>query len=96
MKINIITAAILPLPEAEILGLLHPAQANVGYFLAWFQSLQLPSTQPESPLAPESYVSFKIRTQLSTEFFVFHISIRINCNRISDGLLYILAFAWRD
>jgi hypothetical protein len=31
--------------------LLHPAQANLGYFLAWFQSLQLPSTQSESPLA---------------------------------------------
>jgi hypothetical protein len=25
-----------------IQGLLHPAEANLGYFLAWFQSLQLP------------------------------------------------------
>jgi hypothetical protein len=25
---------------AEIQGLLHPAQAALGYFLAWFQSLQ--------------------------------------------------------
>jgi hypothetical protein len=30
------------LPEAEIQGLLHAAQANMGGFLAWFQSLQLP------------------------------------------------------
>jgi hypothetical protein len=30
--------------EAEIQGLLHPTEANLGYFLAWFQSLQLPST----------------------------------------------------
>jgi hypothetical protein len=36
--------------EAEIQGLLHPAQANLGYFLAWFQSFQLSSTQSESPL----------------------------------------------
>jgi hypothetical protein len=39
------------------------------YFLAWFQSLQLPSTQSESalaliPLAPKSHVSFKVFTQL--------------------------------
>jgi hypothetical protein len=44
--------------EAEIQGLLHPAEANLGYCLAWFQSLQLPSTQSESPLAPKSHVSF--------------------------------------
>jgi hypothetical protein len=30
----------------------------LGYFLVWFQSLQLPSTQSESPLAPKSHVSF--------------------------------------
>jgi hypothetical protein len=63
--------------EAEIQGLLHPGQANLGYFLAWFQSLQLPSTQSESPLAPKSHVSFKVSTQLRTEFFSFHISILI-------------------
>jgi hypothetical protein len=55
--------------ESEIQGLLHPAQANLGYFLAWFQSLQLPSTQSDSPLgvislAPKSHVSFRIRAQL--------------------------------
>jgi hypothetical protein len=53
----------LPVPEAEIQGLLHPAQANLGYFLAWFQSRQ-PSAQSESPLAPKSRVSFKVRIQL--------------------------------
>jgi hypothetical protein len=42
--------------------------SNLGYFLAWFQSLQLPSTQFESPLAlippaPKSHVSFKVCTQ---------------------------------
>jgi hypothetical protein len=26
-------------------------KSSLGYFLAWFQSLQLPSTQSESPLA---------------------------------------------
>jgi hypothetical protein len=31
-----------PLSEAEIQGLLHAAETNLGYFLAWFQSLQLP------------------------------------------------------
>jgi hypothetical protein len=46
-------------------GLLHPAQINFGYFLAWFRSLQLSSTQSESPLAlitlvPKSHVSFQV------------------------------------
>jgi hypothetical protein len=50
--------------EAKIQGLLQPAEANLGYFLAWFQSLQLPATQSESPLAPKSHVSFKVCTQV--------------------------------
>jgi hypothetical protein len=53
MKINkhISLHQFISLSEAEILGPHHPAEANLGYFLAWFQSLQLPSTQSESPLA---------------------------------------------
>jgi hypothetical protein len=55
--------------SAEFQGLLHPAQANLGYFHAWVQSLQLPSTQSEShlppiPLSPKSNVSFEVCTQL--------------------------------
>jgi hypothetical protein len=55
--------------EAGFRGLLHPAEANLGYFLAWFQSLQLPSTQSESPLAliplaSKSHVRFKVCTEL--------------------------------
>jgi hypothetical protein len=57
--------------EAEIQGLLHSAQTNRGYFHAWFQSLQLPSTQSESPLAPKSHVSFKVYSQLWIKFFIF-------------------------
>jgi hypothetical protein len=54
----------IPQPKAEIRGL-HPGQVNVGYFLAWFQSLQLTSSQPERPLAliplaRKSHVSFKV------------------------------------
>jgi hypothetical protein len=41
--------------EAEIQGLLRPAEANLGYFLAWFQSLQ-PSTESERPHAPKPHV----------------------------------------
>jgi hypothetical protein len=52
-------------------GLLHPAEANLGYFLAWFQPLQLPSTQSESPLAPKSHVSFEVRVY-STVNRIFH------------------------
>jgi hypothetical protein len=37
------TQQFLPLPEADIYGLLHPAQAP-HYFFVWFQSLYLPST----------------------------------------------------
>jgi hypothetical protein len=60
MKINkkIFLQQFLLLSENEIKSLLHPAEANLGYFLAWFQSLQLPSTQSESPLAPKRHVSF--------------------------------------
>jgi hypothetical protein len=66
--------------SSEIQGLLHPAEANLGYFLVWFQSLQPPSTQFESslaliPLAPRSHVSFKACTQLRTEFLYFSIRI---------------------
>jgi hypothetical protein len=54
----------LPLSEGEIQSLLHPAEATLGYFLAWFQSLQPPSTRPESLLVPKPHVSFKVCTQL--------------------------------
>jgi hypothetical protein len=63
--------------EAEIPGLLHAAQTTLGYFRAWFQSLQLPSTQSEIPLAPKSHMSFKVYV-LNYEQ-KFHISIQINC-----------------
>jgi hypothetical protein len=73
IKKNISLQQFLPLPEGEIQGLLHPAEASVGYFLAWFQSLQLPSTQSESPLAPKSHASFKVR-MYSTVGTIFHFS----------------------
>jgi hypothetical protein len=40
MKINkkISLQQFLPLSEAEVQGLLHPVQAILGYFLAWFVS----------------------------------------------------------
>jgi hypothetical protein len=63
MKINT-KQQFLPLSEAEIQGLLQPAEANLGYFLVWFESLQLPSTQSESPLAPKSHVSFKVISRI--------------------------------
>jgi hypothetical protein len=71
MKINnkkISQQQFLALSEAEIQGLLHPAQANLCYFLAWFQSLQLPSAKSQSPLnriplAPKFHVSFKVCTE---------------------------------
>lgn len=63
------------LSRAEIQGL-HPVQANLRHFLAWFQSVQRPSTWPESPLplipeANESNVSFKACSQLWIEIFIF-------------------------
>jgi hypothetical protein len=51
--------------EAEIQGLLHPAEANLGYFLVWFQSLQLSSTQFVSSLAPKSHVSLNCKQNFS-------------------------------
>jgi hypothetical protein len=49
--------------ELKTRGFLHPAEADLGYFLVWFQSFQVPSTQSESPLVPKSHVSFKVHTQ---------------------------------
>jgi hypothetical protein len=34
------------------------------------------------------HVSFKVCTQMWTAFLIFHTSIRIDCNRISEGLLH--------
>jgi hypothetical protein len=62
--------------KMKIQGLLHPAEANLVYFLACFQSLQLLSTETESPLAHKSHVSLKVRTRLSTTFFRFSYSDR--------------------
>jgi hypothetical protein len=69
MKVNkkILLQKFLPLSEAEIQSLLHPGQVSLGYFLAWFQSFQLHSTQSESPLAliplaHKSHISFKACT----------------------------------
>jgi hypothetical protein len=61
MKINktISLQQFIPLSEAEIQGVLQPAQATLGYFLVWFQSLQLPSTLSESSVAAKSIFSFK-------------------------------------
>jgi hypothetical protein len=41
----------LPLSEAEIQDLLHPAQAIFGFFFARFQSVLLSSAQSGSHLA---------------------------------------------
>jgi hypothetical protein len=61
--------------EAKIQGLLHPAEANLGYLLAWFQPFQLPSAQSECPLTllplgPKYHASFLVVTQLCTEFLI--------------------------
>jgi hypothetical protein len=78
MKINekLSLQQFLPLSEAEIQGLLLPAQTNLGYFLAWFQSLHLPSVQSESPhalipLAPKTHVSFKYVLNCENNFSYF-------------------------
>jgi hypothetical protein len=84
MKINekkITAAKFLSLSAAEIQGLLHPAQAKLGYFLAWFQSLQLPSAQSESPLAPKSHVYFLkyvLNCELNLSFSIFRSGLSVN------------------
>jgi hypothetical protein len=81
----------LPLSEAEIQGLLHPAQDNLGYVLMWFQSLQLHSTQSESPLDLVPFISNFLCIQLWTEFFILHISTQINSDRESRYSDYLRA-----
>jgi hypothetical protein len=56
----------------KIKVLLHPTEANLGYFLAWFRTLRLPPTQSESPLAPKLHV---IKCEQNLKFFIFFIWI---------------------
>jgi hypothetical protein len=77
--------------ETEIQGLLRPAQASLGHFLVRFQSPQLSSTQSESPCSNPSCSQilrrlYKVRAQLWTGFLVSHNSVRISCDRITEGL----------
>jgi hypothetical protein len=69
----------IPLSEAELQGLLHPAEASLGYFVAWFQCLQLPSTQSESPLAPKSHVFLKyvLNCEQNFSFFIFRSGLTV-------------------
>jgi hypothetical protein len=77
MKIRKISLQqIFLLSEVEIQSFIHSVQANIRYFLVWFQSLQLPWAESESsfaplPLAPKSHESFKVCTQLLIEIFYF-------------------------
>jgi hypothetical protein len=94
MKINLKKISLqqfLPLPEAEIQGLLHPAEVNLGYLLPWFQSLQLPSTQSESPLAPKSHVSFikyvlncEQNCSYSDQDYLISGLVRVYCKRVKS------------
>jgi hypothetical protein len=72
IKINkkILPQKFLPLSEAEIWGLLPPAQVNLGYFLAWFQSLQMPLTPSERPLASKCHV-YVLNCEWNFSFFIF-------------------------
>jgi hypothetical protein len=83
----------LPLSEAEIRDLLHPSQANLRYFLTWFHSRQLLSTQSECPLAliplapnPTCLLKYVLSCEENFSFFTFRSGlsdVRINCNRFS-------------
>jgi hypothetical protein len=46
--------------KTAIQGLFHLAQAMLGYFLAWFQSPQMFSAVPETPLATKRHGTFKV------------------------------------
>jgi hypothetical protein len=81
--------------EAEIQGLLNPALTNVGYFLPWFQPLQLPSTQSESPLAliplaPKSHV---LNCEHISSLFIFQSGLtvtglaRVSCTQLFGSRL---------
>jgi hypothetical protein len=55
---------ITAVPQADVQGLHHPAQSNLGYFLARFQSPQLLTALSESFLGPKSHADIKLFTQL--------------------------------
>jgi hypothetical protein len=93
------------LSETEILGLLRPAQANLGYFLAWFHSLSscprhsLQSPFDLIPLAPKSRVSLCTQLRREFSFFVFRSGLsvtglaRVSC--ILKCLYALLVFLLR-
>jgi hypothetical protein len=57
--------------------------------MQFWRHCQVLSEQTSDSSAVLNAASFKVCTQLWTEFLIFHISIRINCNRIGEGLLYV-------
>jgi hypothetical protein len=94
---NIPLQIFLPLSEAEIQGLLHPAQTNFGYFLAWFQSLKLPSTQSQSPLAPKAHVSFLINVlNCEHNFSIFRSGLSDTRQHLQGVIVLVMtrAYLW--
>jgi hypothetical protein len=62
---------------------IQEAEGSVGYFSAWCRSLQLPSTQRQSSIAPTSHV---LHCQRNCSLFIS--GAGSSDTRISKGLLY--------
>jgi hypothetical protein len=72
----------------EIQGLHHPGR--LSYVVSVSPAILNPSESALAliPLAPNRHVSFKIWSQVWTEFSILYISMQINCHRISECSLY--------
>jgi hypothetical protein len=61
------------LSKTEIQGLLHPVQDNLGYFIAWFQSLLLPqrSLKVLLLLNPMCLLNYVLNCEQNFKFFLY-------------------------
>jgi hypothetical protein len=81
MKINnrISLQQFLPLSEAETQGLLHPAEANLGYFLLGFSVSSRPQHSPKALLVLNvtCLLMYVLNCEQNLSFFIFRSGLTV-------------------
>jgi hypothetical protein len=69
---------------------------NLGYFLAWFQSLKLPSAQSESPLTliPCVFLKYVFNCEQNCSFFMFRSGLTVTGLPRTHCTCYVLYFTF--
>jgi hypothetical protein len=75
--------------EAEIQNFLRPAEANLGYCLAWFSLSSCPQHSLEALLLqnPTCLLKYLLTCEQNLSLFIFRCGL--SGIRISEGLLYL-------